>query len=1407
MKKAAILFILLNIILFFAFTNTPAFAADVTVQLDPADRLMNKTVFGEWATPGNLDGWSGTNISGLTSTGGYITGTGTASDPNIRKTGMSAPDLDFGYNDYLQIRIKVPASFDDDIIFQFGTSLHTGFSTSREFRIPDANIPKDGNWHSYRLDLGLVVWWRDTFRDMKIQPLGNSGNGQTFYIDYVEVGDYPGDVLSVNTNLNFADGENLGSCSRIESKHAVFWYSPTSYTVDGAGFNPTTMSRRALRMIEESYQIYYKKLGYKEPFVSYTGSPTTRYKVNHTTWWSGYWMGGMGNYGYLNVPRSGLLDEGWGSPVPHEFGHVVQSHQPGYLTGGHWESHANFLRDNRTSHYKELFTTHPSDLDTWAFELGNLHQDHKRLIYHDFRIHYALKDFAAAMGLDPETVGKFWTEPPKEMTVYDKLAQMLPEGFDIKDVVAFCMRHWPFLDFGSDGDNFKTTLWGTANNKAWWYYITGSLLTPCQDKPGWWRVPFERAPEKFAFMYHELDATDSNITVEFRGFNVIGNTEDWRWSLAAMDGSGNLRFSDLWSPGTQSFTLNPGETKVYLIVSATPSDTSLDLDTYYNLKPNDKHIDRLRYGYEVRIIGATPAKRQLAWTKGAGSYLSPSQGGGWKDSTATVSATAYVGPNAMVLGTAKVYDYARIEDYAVIKGNAAIRNYATVSGYAVVMDSAIVRNYAKVRDRAIVASSAIVEGNAVIENYAHLIDSTHVYESAICRGLAYPWGSSSISGTAIADYDYSYNWTLTDGTHFGHFPWGDYFRNYFDVTQKKPRGLVASYRVEEGQGEVLWDEFGAKHALLRGNPSRPFDVSMNSPVLRLDGLTQYVVLDRSLCDFAAGSFSISVKPSGPNTDKPVLFMGSSAGKYLKLVARNSSQKASFTITDGVTTKTLVSDSNIPISLWTNLAVTFSGTTAKLYVDGAEEDSISTTLVPDDCLGANDYAVAEGFYVARDYSGSLFAGDIDDARFYNVALTIDEVQNEARRSGDCIGAMYYNQEAVFNGTSTEAQSGVHDGLVRVLEAEVYPDTSDSVGYYEGIFDSTDSNYPQYIGSGFGLNDGKIVVRLDNYGFWYTNVSVTLGAWQKITLVFDGSMATLYVNDVQRKTRTYTASVSDVAGKNYRIGFAEDTGFNKYYFDGKLRNVYIYDRVPGTGESLPPPWLNEDIGSVGATGIASYQDGAFIVKGSGAGIEATADEFQYVYQPMSGNGQIVVYVASQQDNSHQPKAGVMIRQSLDADSKNVMIYATPAEGDVFQYREETAGDTFSFPAGIGTHAPCWLRLVRSGDNFMGYVSTNGIDWVMYGYITIPMPQDVYVGMAVTSHYDGYLSSAGFDQVEIRKTLSADVNQDGLVNLEDLSLIVSQWLFTGCSETADMCLWTDLDMDGDIDFQDIAVFALQW
>ncbi len=873
---------------------------EILINVDPPDRLMNSEVLGEWATPGNLDGWTGNNISGLSSTGGYITGIGAAINSSIQKTGIAGPDLDFGFFDYLQIRIKVPASFNDDIVLYFGTTVNGGFATNREFQIPDANIPKDGDWHTYRLDLGLVVWWRDSLTDMKIFPLGNSGNRQTFYIDYVEIGDLPDDILMVNTDIGLAEGETLADCNYIESKHAVFWWSPASYTIDPA-LNPQVMGRRVLRMIEESYQVYCKKLGFNEPFESWDlwRRDGNRYKVNHTTWFGGFWMGGRNGFGWLNVPAGGLWDEGWGNPVPHEFGHVLDGHQINSLSGGHWESHANYLRQAWQMHYAERFPSNQQcQLDLQIYEMSNLRQDHGRLIYRDFRIHQALQDYADDIGLNYNVVAQLWFDGISNQTVYDKLKGFLPEDYEVENVVAFGLRHWPFLDF-ADGDKFKNQLWSTANDKAWHDYVTGSLLIPTQDRPGWWRVPFERAPEKFGYMYHELEPTDTNVTVELQGFDLLGGTEGWRWSLAAVDTGGSVRFSDLWEPGTHSMLLNPGETKVFIVVVATPSDTSLNLEYPDNRFPPDKHYDRLHYAYEVRIVGATPAKRQLGWSKGAGH--THSNGGGWVDNTATVNSTAYVGPNAMVLGTAKVYNYARIEDYAVVMENATVRDNAVVSGYAAVRNNAIVRNNAKVRDRAILQDNCIIEGNGLVEDYSHTYGSTNVKDNGIARGVCLP-RDTTVSGTAILGYDYSSAESVLDGVHFSHIPWGGWYMDFYVVTKKKTRGLIASYRIEESEGQVCWDEFGAQHALLRGGPQRVTDLDMNSKVLRIDGIDDYMVLDRSLCDLTDGTFGLWVKPAN-NTNVPVLFMGSSASKYLQ-IALDASGYARFTITDSSTTSHL-----------------------------------------------------------------------------------------------------------------------------------------------------------------------------------------------------------------------------------------------------------------------------------------------------------------------------------------------------------------------------------------------------------------------------------------------------------------------------------------------------------------------
>lgn len=188
------------------------------------------------------------------------------------------------------------------------------------------------------------------------------------------------------------------------------------------------------------------------------------------------------------------------------------------------------------------------------------------------------------------------------------------------------------------------------------------------------------------------------------------------------------------------------------------------------------------------------------------------------------------------------------------------------------------------------------------------------------------------------------------------------------------------------------------------------------------------------------------------------------------------------------------------------------------------------------------------------------------------------------------------------------------------------------------------------------------------------------------------------------------------------------------------------VPGGGGppgSLPSPWQKADIGGVGVTGTASYSSGTFTVDGSGLDIWGTADGFHYVYQPLSGNGQIVARVNSLENTNSWAKAGVMIRESLASNSKHALVAITPSNGIAFQTRTSTGGGSVS-TLGVSATVPYWLKVVRSGTTFTGYKSTDGISWTQVGSTTISMTTSVYVGLAVTSHNNSTLCTSTFSNV---------------------------------------------------------------
>jgi hypothetical protein len=218
------------------------------------------------------------------------------------------------------------------------------------------------------------------------------------------------------------------------------------------------------------------------------------------------------------------------------------------------------------------------------------------------------------------------------------------------------------------------------------------------------------------------------------------------------------------------------------------------------------------------------------------------------------------------------------------------------------------------------------------------------------------------------------------------------------------------------------------------------------------------------------------------------------------------------------------------------------------------------------------------------------------------------------------------------------------------------------------------------------------------------------------------------------------------------------------DGTTATAVFTNYQSGSGTTppsgLPAPWTNRDIGSPSRTGSASEAGGTFTVTGGGADIWGTSDQFHFVSQPMQGDVEVIARVASLQYAAPWSKAGVMIRESLAANSRHAFVLASGTQGWGFQRRLSTGGTSYH-DAGPTGRAPGWVRLVREGNLFSAYRSSDGTNWSLMGTDTINMGSTVYVGLAVTSHNTTATADATFTNVTARAATTGS-NQPPTVSI---------------------------------------------
>ncbi|MES2657612.1 MAG: DUF642 domain-containing protein [Verrucomicrobiota bacterium] len=229
---------------------------------------------------------------------------------------------------------------------------------------------------------------------------------------------------------------------------------------------------------------------------------------------------------------------------------------------------------------------------------------------------------------------------------------------------------------------------------------------------------------------------------------------------------------------------------------------------------------------------------------------------------------------------------------------------------------------------------------------------------------------------------------------------------------------------------------------------------------------------------------------------------------------------------------------------------------------------------------------------------------------------------------------------------------------------------------------------------------------------------------------GPAATSYVDYTATFTATATIHTLAFVGTNLA------TGDNTVFIDN-IRSAI-------TPPTLPSPWLRQDIGVTGAVSNASYAGGLFTFTGAGTNVAGTADSVSFLRQSSSGNCSITVRVASLQNTNANAKAGVMVRESLNANAREAGVWVTPGSGIVFTTRSSTGGTTTT-TASTGKVAPYWVRLTRTSNSFAASYSTNGTTWTQLGSArTVSMSSSAFIGIGVESGDANQLNTATISNV---------------------------------------------------------------
>ncbi len=290
---------------------------------------------------------------------------------------------------------------------------------------------------------------------------------------------------------------------------------------------------------------------------------------------------------------------------------------------------------------------------------------------------------------------------------------------------------------------------------------------------------------------------------------------------------------------------------------------------------------------------------------------------------------------------------------------------------------------------------------------------------------------------------------------------------------------------------------------------------------------------------------------------------------------------------------------LPVDEWHHVAVTLSGSSCKIYVDGVDQTGTANTHT----VATSNYS----FYIGArgDLGGEYYTGYIDELRIYNRSLSAEEIRDlsdlnyttldsAAITEGDewlCeVTPNDHNSDGTAENSSIVTIASSNDGPQFTGDPIIIPSSPTTLQETACYFNVTDP-------------ESDTVYNITN---WYKNgVSDTL-----LLMPFEGGSTSTYTKDYSPYIRT-----GKVTGATYNSGFGLVGG--SYHFDGN-DNICTDQNDDGTcdnygvlnltGDVTISTWVNHTSGTGWvATSFGSANGGGYgVMVGSDGTVYCRTDD---------------------------------------------------------------------------------------------------------------------------------------------------------------------------------------------------------